>query len=256
MQFYPLKNNKIDDRQDREVFHLKHFDVLQHGGAMKVGTDSFMLGTMATVMPGAALDIGCGTGILSLMIAQREPKLSSIVGIDINTEAVTLASENFSISKWANRLSAVHSRAQDYSLPSETKFDLIISNPPFYQEGFLPKNETKRLNKHTIGLSFSSLLSSVGRLLSNTGQFSTIIPANAVTDFVNLAVAEGLFLNRKVDIYSRPNQDPMRNILEFKRDETDHIQQSELTLRDETGQFYSKEYLILTKEFHRDVSNM
>lgn len=256
MQFYVLKNNKNDDRQDPEIFHLKHFDVLQDGGVMKVGTDSFVLGTLATVVPGKVLDIGCGTGILSLMLAQRQPNLFNIVGIDILIEAVELASENFSRSRWSSRLSAVHSRAQDYSLQDGEQFDLIISNPPFYKDGFLPKDKTKRSNKHTVELSFVSLLSAVGNLLSDQGRFSTIIPANAADDFIDIALSEGLFPDRRVEIFSRPNMTAIRNILEFTRVEPEEMQNDELILRNESGQSYSREYLFLTKEFHRDISKM
>ena len=256
MQFYGLKNNKIDDRRNPDVFHLKHFDVLQHSGAMKVGTDAFLLGTLATVVPGTALDIGCGTGILALMLTQREPNLSNVVGIDINSEAVTLASNNFSSSKWSSRLSVIHSSVQNYRVQASTKFDLIISNPPFYKEGFLPKDKTKKINKHTVELSFLNLLSAVGSLLNSKGRFSTITPANAVTEFVNTAVAEGLFLNRKIEIYSRPKQASIRNVMEFIKEEPNYIEYSELIIRNESGQSYSKEYLNLTKDFHRDVTSM
>jgi tRNA1Val (adenine37-N6)-methyltransferase len=256
VQFYALKNNKNDDRQAPEIFHLKHFDVLQHGGVMKVGTDSFILGALATVLPGKALDIGCGTGILALMLAQRQPALSNIVGIDILREAIDLASENFSRSRWSSRLSAVHSRAQDYSLRDREKFDLIISNPPFYKDGFLPKDRTKRSNKHTVELSFASLLSAVGNLLSDKGRFSTIIPANITEEFIDTALSEDLFLDRRVEIFSRPNMAAVRNVLEFTRDDSEQMQYGELILRDESGQSYSKEYLYLTREFHRDISKM
>ena len=246
-----MKNKKIDDQLTPEVFRLKHFDILQHIGVMKVGTDSFLLGALVSVVPGTALDIGCGTGILALMLAQREPDLSYIVGIDINKEAISLATKNFRNSKWSKRLTTVHSKVQDYSLQKTTKFNLIISNPPFYTDGYLPPDKIKRLNKHTIELSFLNLLSAVTNLLGDEGHFSTIIPAEVVKEFVDIASDNDLFLYRKVEIYSRPDQLAVRNVLEFARIEVEN-----LILRGKTGSSYSKAYLNLTKEFHLDVSSM
>lgn len=223
---------------------------------MKVGTDAILLGSSVTLVTGNALDIGCGTGILALMLAQRGPQLCNIVGIDINKTAVTLAMQNFSSSKWSDRLSAVFSSVQNYSLQKKEKYDLIIANPPFYSLGPLPKDKTKQLNKHNVRLSVEELLSATSNLLKREGRFSTIMPAAVYPQFTKKAAIAGLTLVRSIEVLSRPDRTAIRYVLEFIKGKNEEVEFDRVVLRGAVGPLYTKQYLRLTRDFYADISKM
>lgn len=157
-----------------------------------------------------ALEVGCGTGLISLMLAQR---FSSAVfdALDINTKAVEIAGQNFSNSPFANRLNVVEINYNDFE--SVEKYDLIVSNPPYFESD----SSKDLIARHQVLLSFQQLIYKSARLISDTGILSVIIPCDDAENFITIAEDNNLHLIRKIDIYGIKGGKLKRNILEFSR---------------------------------------
>ncbi|WP_392436896.1 tRNA1(Val) (adenine(37)-N6)-methyltransferase [Cruoricaptor ignavus] len=226
-----------------EVFRLQQFSVKQSAEVFRVGTDAMLLGAMADV-PGkiSALEIGTGTGIISLILAQRNPQLE-ILAIDIDENAANLAEENFRNSVFSDRLSV---QQTDFNIFNpEEKFDLIISNPPFFDENISAKDKIAR---QKVALSFEDLIFKSAVLLREEGVFSVIIPSADSQNFIDLAKNCKLHLIHKINIFGIEGGSLRRNILEFS------LAKKEISERDFTiekrPRIYSPEYLELTKDLH------
>jgi len=213
---------------------------------MKVGTDGVLLGAWSATTEGNMLDIGTGTGLIAIMLAQRS-KTGSIDAIEVETEAYHQAKENIAACNWKNRISAHHIPIQNY-LPTN-KYNLIISNPPFFLASTKAPNQERNTARHTDTLSFDDLIASVIRLLHSDGIFSLILPINEAELFTDLATIQQLFLNRKCIIKPNPTKPAKRVLMEFSFSKTD-ILFEELTIETDTRHHYTKEYISLTKEFY------
>ena len=224
-------------------FKFKQFEIQQSADVFRVGTDGVLLGALANVdLAGNVLEIGTGTGLVSLMLAQRNPE-ANFLGIDINEEAVNLTGINFENSPFESRLKNIF---QDFkTFETEEKFDCIVSNPPYFEESGSDKDKIAR---QTVELSFQQLISKSSQLLSANGIFSVIIPFEVGGSFIEIAEENQLFLNRKINIYGIENSKVKRLILEFSLyektpDESDFI-------IEKSPRKYSDQYFELTKEFH------
>ena len=249
-------------------FRFKQFTVRHDRCAMKVGTDGVLLGAWASpilneewakateVMEQGAiaphlniLDVGTGSGLIALMLAQRFPN-SYIEGIDIDDASILQATENVAESAFCERI--VISK-RDYSDIEQfcNKYDLIVSNPPFYKENTLGGNTARDTARHTSFLSFETLISNTSKLLLPSGIFCVIIPYQSAADFISICVQEKLYLTRRMDIKSTPQKPPNRTMLAFSpmggynNKEATKI----LTLYDDGNQ-RSKEYSAMTKDFY------
>lgn len=176
------------------MFRFKQFAVRQDRCPMKVGTDGVLLGAWAEVRPGdrRMLDVGTGTGLIALMLAQRSA--AWITAVDIDVECATQAAENFAASPWADRLDAVSVAVQRYD-PVE-KFDLIVSNPPYYVDSLLSPDEGRNTARHAAGLPFGELAAAVVRLLAPGGRFALVLPPVEMQRFRSAARAA---LSRSLD---------------------------------------------------------
>ncbi|NMR35388.1 methyltransferase [Chryseobacterium aquaticum] len=224
-------------------FKFKQFEIQQSADVFRVGTDGVLLGALANVdLARNVLEIGTGTGLVSLMLAQRNSE-ANFLGIDINEEAVNLTKINFENSPFKLRLKNIF---QDFkTFESEEKFDCIVSNPPYFEESGSDKDKIAR---QTVELSFQQLISKSSQLLSANGIFSVIIPFEIGESFIEITRESQLFLNRKINIYGIKNSKVKRLILEFSLhertlDEFDFI-------IEKSPRKYSDQYLELTKEFH------
>ncbi|MDV2448425.1 tRNA (adenine-N(6)-)-methyltransferase [Elizabethkingia anophelis] len=223
-------------------FVFKQFGILQDKEVFRVGTDGVLLGALCNGEGVArALEVGCGTGLISLMLAQR---FSSAVfdALDINTKAVEIAGQNFSNSPFANRLNVVEINYNDFE--SVEKYDLIVSNPPYFESD----SSKDLIARHQVLLSFQQLIYKSARLISDTGILSVIIPCDDAENFITIAEDNNLHLIRKIDIYGIKGGKLKRNILEFSRKLSELVLE-ELVLEKEK-RIYSDEYRELTKDFH------
>ena len=168
------------------MFRFKQFAVRQDRCPMKVGTDGVLLGAWAEVRPGdrRMLDVGTGTGLIALMLAQRSA--ARITAVDVDAECATQAAENFAASPWADRLDAVAVAVQRYD-PVE-RFDLIVSNPPYYVDSLLSPDEGRNTARHAAGLPFGELAAAVVRLLAPGGRFALVLPPVEMQRFRSAAL--------------------------------------------------------------------
>ena len=193
-----------------EYFSFKHFRIRHDRCAMKVGTDGVLLGAWASVgAAGRILDIGCGSGLVALMAAQRSR--GRVVGVEIDEASARQASENAAASPFADRMEIVHADIRRFC-PREA-FDCVLSNPPFFAEALLPPDEARAAARHTNGLPFGELLAAACRLMAPRATFQLILPATAQPDFLGLATAAGLWLLRATSVVTVTGKAPKRVLL-------------------------------------------
>ncbi len=227
------------------IFRFKHFQVHQDHAALKVGTDSMVLGSLCHWdNPKRLLDIGTGTGVLALMCAQRF-NFKEIIGLEISEQALIDAEINAKANPFSAEMTIVNQAVQKYH-PLE-KFDAIISNPPFFENSQKNPNEHKSLARHTENLSFSELIQSIARLLSPEGKAWLIIPFESKESIIQLANSTDLFPANLITVFGKPNK-PTRIILSLSKQNSE-VRYSSICIRTENGN-YTDEYKVLTKEFH------
>lgn len=226
-----------------KTFTFKQFTIQQSKEVFRVGTDGVLLGALANIDNiFNVLEIGTGTGLISLMLAQRNPE-AKFFGIDINKQAADLTKINFENSPFSSRLENVHQDFKDFE--TWQKFDLIISNPPYFEAS---DSEKDKVARQTIELNFRQLITKSSKMLSEEGILSVIIPAEAGRYFIAIADENKMFLIRKINIKGIENSKVKRLILEFSLLKKD-LTESEFIIEKSPRQ-YSDQYLELTKEFH------
>ncbi len=234
------------------MFHFKQFSVKQNRSAMKISTDSVLLGAWTPLFsPLSVLDIGAGTGVISLMIAQRTEN-TLIDAVEIDSEAFTECSENFSNSEWTNRLQCYHKDIRDFSQESNKKYDLIISNPPFFTEKIFSKNKNRAIARFTENLPFEELLKSISLLLSEKGFFSVIIPFKEENIFTEKANSFSLFPSLITHIRGNFNSEIKRSLILFSFNKTENISFDEIII-EKQRHIYTEKYINLTKNFYLNL---
>ena len=233
-------------------FQFKEFTVHQDKTAMKIGTDGVLLGawTSITDFPDSILDIGSGTGVIALMLAQRTDAMT-VDAVELNENAYEQTVENFEKSDWGDRLFCYNASFQEFAeelAEEEESYDLIVSNPPFYTDEFETKDNARNEARFTSSLSFEELLKGVSNLLAENGVFATIIPFKEEENFVALASSLGLHLNRVCRVKGNSNAEVKRSLLEFSNGKKDLVSE-ELTIEKERHQ-YTDAYINLTKDFY------
>lgn len=183
---------------------------------MKIGTDSVLLGAWTSVAqnPTSILDIGAGTGIIALQMAQRSNS-EIIDAIEIDTDAFEQCVENFENSPWRDRLFCYHAALDEFTEEIEDKYDLIVSNPPFHSEDYKTPNSQRDTARFTDALPFDQLIDNVSSLLSEQGIFSVIIPKKAEAQFVTLAIKMGLYPQRICHVHGTTKSEAKRSLIEF-----------------------------------------
>lgn len=180
---------------------------------MKVGTDGVLIGAWADVEGDSRiLDLGTGSGLIALMLAQRNSE-AEILALDIDEQAAAQAHRNFELSPWAERLRVVHSNIVDYS--QECKFDHIVSNPPYFVDSLHSPDAARTAARHTSSLDFEQIISSAERLLEPGGRLSVILPTDVASLFRRVAF-ERLWLTRQLDIVTKQGEAPRRTMMEFR----------------------------------------
>ena len=267
-----------------EGFQFKQFFVAHDRCAMKVGTDGVLLGAWAEPnhvplghLPCTILDVGTGSGLIALMLAQRlqTSPLSSpkerekgfrIDAIDIDEAAVEQAAENFAASPWPDRLHAWLSSIQEWQMvngkcPNGKWYDLIVSNPPYFRNSLKNPDKARGLARHTDTLSYTELLHHSARLLREEGRLCLILPAEAEEEVCALAAQEGFVLTRVTRVYSKVSKPARRVLLAFEkskhrytdiptcRDSENPVSEDTLVLEDDQGG-RSAAYREITKDFY------
>ena len=228
------------------IFKFKYFQIHQENAALKVGTDSMLLGSLCNWNnPKRLLDIGTGTGVLALMCAQRFA-WDEVIGLEISEPAFKDARINAANNPFPSEIKLINQAVQEYS-PAEG-FDAIISNPPFFENSSKNPNEQKSLARHTDSLSFTELIQSISRLLTNTGKAWIIVPFESKESIIQLATEYDLFPADLITIFGKPGK-PARMILSFSKVQQE-VLSSSLCIRTENNGAYTKEYKVLTKDFH------
>lgn len=232
-----------------ETFQFKQFSIVHDRCAMKVGTDAVLLGAWAPISPSikSILDIGSGSGILALMLAQRS-NAELIDGLEIDKESYEQCVINFKTSPWADRLFCYHASLKEYSNEIYTKYDLIISNPPFYNDTYTTKDKSRNTARFESAMPFIELLESIRNLLSNNGYFCVIIPYEFEANFINLANIKMLYCNKLLRVRGKKNGDIKRSLMMFSF-EKKLVKIDEIYLEKKRHN-YSKAYIDLTKEFY------
>ena len=241
------------------VFKFKRFEVVNERSAMKVNTDGVLLGALMTILPTdrTLLDIGTGTGTIALMAAQRlfscgichadRSAENRVDAIDIDEASAEEAAANFRNSPWSEVLHAYHTSLDDFA--SDRKYDLVFSNPPYFEDSLNAPEERRNNARHTsTGLSYREILDFASQSLTDNGRVAFVLPAETEAALCRHARMNGLHLFRIVRVRTVPRKAPSRIIAEFSRMRKDTSEDTVLTIQNEGK--YTEEYLSLMRDFY------
>ena len=228
-------------------FQFKQFRIEQEKSALKVGTDGVLLGAWCSVHGATRiLDVGTGTGLIALMLAQRSE--AEISAIEINEDACKDALNNFQKSPWADRLKLISADFNHFCNDRSAYYDLIVSNPPYFKKSLISADSAASVARHDVSLSFLQLIGGSKRLLTEKGRLAVILPVKAFDDFRETARLTGFYLYRKTLVIPKIGKAPKRVLLEFSVSAVYPIF-DELVILLERDK-YSDGYAELTKEFY------
>ena len=237
-------------QDNRELFKFKQFEVNQAGCAMKINTDGVLIAAMSKHdVPNKILDIGTGTGLLALMVAQRNLN-AGIDAVELDQDAFSQAVDNVKDSPFFDKINLINSSIQDFSLTYQ--YDCIITNPPFFQSGLLSPKAKKNQAHHATSLSFDELLYSLNRLVAADGRFNILLPVDEAAIFSAKALESEWFLARKLTLYHDKNKNPFRQLMTFKRKHLTENQtfDEKLFIYEEDGKRYDSRFKQLMKDFY------
>lgn len=231
-------------------FAFKKFTIKQDKCAMKVGTDAVLLG--AWVIPNGSktiLDIGTGTGVISLMLAQKTN--AAIVAIDIDKDSTEQAAVNVAESDFRDRVEVKHLSFQELARTTESKFDLIVTNPPYFIDSLKNQEDNSRKTaRHNDHLPFEDLIGGVKKLLNDKGKFCLILPKNEAAIFRKIAEQKGLYLSKLLRIRTRADKESeKRHLMQFEFKETE-FSESTLVLEENESGSYTAAYKEFTKDYY------
>lgn len=229
-------------------FNFKRFTINQDRCSMKVGTDGVLLGAWAMVEGDGVniLDIGAGSGIVSLIVAQRN-ETAFVDAIDIEEAAVEQTADNFELSPWGNRLRTINTSLQDYR--PDKKYRYIISNPPYFINS-LKAEGGRATARHTDTLSYEELVDGVLRLLDEDGTFTGIFPYVESNIFVAFAASKGLFCKKRMEVRGLAHKPVKRVLLQMSRQRVDDLPIDTLIIENGERHSYTDKYIELTKDYY------
>lgn len=229
-------------------FRFKQFAVDDSAVAMKTGTDSVLLGAWAPVpKTGFVVDIGCGSGIISLMIAQRTK--GKIVGVEIDRDAAAQAIINVAKSPWPDQITIIHKGFQEYATVAAKQFDLVVSNPPWFEKDLASPNKQRSVARTGASFSFLQLLQGAWKLLLHNGMFAVIIPEKSLSLFHYHATAEGFMLEKKTLVKDRAHVSPKRVLLAYRNSFPEKVTHDTIVLKCDDGTRHPS-FHALTKDFY------
>ncbi len=234
-------------------FAFKQFKINQDKTAMKVGTDGVLLGAWIDVTNAqTALDIGTGTGLIALMMVQRNSRLG-VDAIDIDESACEQAEENFDSSLWRERLTVKHQSLKQYAAETGCKYDVIVCNPPYFTNGVKAGDEKRRIARHTDELTVDELFEQSSILLNDSGRLNLVYPHAGFESLVLTAGKHGL--HPEVVVHVRPiaGKDFVRVLICFSKSDSSNIKESELTIETDRRHYYTEEFKRLVADFYLNV---
>lgn len=237
-----------------DTFIFKQFAITQTRSAMKVGTDGVLLGAWVSLIgtERLVLDVGTGTGLIALMIAQRSTSRAGIEGVEIEQAAAYEAAQNAKNSPWSNRLSIENVDFQSFAASKTERdqlYDLVVSNPPYFNGSYKSQIVERTAARHSELLNSDDLISGVVSVLNpDGGRFAAIFPYQNAAIFIAKAASSGLFCNRIMEIYSKPSSGIKRIMAEFSFSKRLLVSEK-LTILDSSGE-YSDQFRALTREFY------
>ncbi len=232
------------------LFQFKQFAVKQDQCAMKIGTDGVLLGAWSPIdnNPKLVLDIGTGTGIIALMLAQRSDA-EQIDALEIDENAYEQAVDNFENAPWGDKMFCYHAGLDEFVEEPEDEYDLIVSNPPFYSEDYRSENEQRDLARFQEAMPFEDLIDAAALLLSENGIFSVIIPYKEEERFIDMCAEVELFPIKVTRVKGSHKTQIVRSLLAFKRYELAVLVADELVIEINRHE-YTDDYIELTKAFY------
>ncbi len=232
------------------MFQFKQFSVHQEQSAMKIGTDGVLLGAWTPIdnNPKSILDIGTGTGIIALMLAQRS-NAEQIDALEIDEKAYEQATDNFENSVWSDRLFCFHASLDEFIDEPEQEYDLIVCNPPFYSEDYKTSDAQRNIARFQDAMPFEDLVEAADLLLSENGIFAVIIPYKEEQNFIDLCAEMELFPIKITRVKGSPTTPIVRSLLAFRRFEMSVLTFDELVIEINRHE-YTNEYIELTKDFY------
>lgn len=230
-------------------FQFKQFTIEQDRCAMKIGTDGVLLGAWVSIKnnPFAVLDIGAGTGIIALQLAQRS-NAEMIDALEIDENAFEQCVDNFENSAWSDRLFCYHASLEEFVEEVDDKYDIIISNPPFYTEDFKTADESRDVARFNDALPFNELIDSASHLLSDKGVFAVIIPRKEEENFIKMASEVNLFPSRICRVRGNETSEEKRSLLEFSFEEK--AAKLENIILENSRHDYTEDYKNIVQEFY------
>ena len=248
-----------------DFFSFKRFTIHQDRCAMKVGTDGVLLGVLAPVIIGEnnlsvaenpesqlkILDIGTGTGLVAIMLAQRTGGKAQISAVEIDADAAEQAKDNISKTPW--QIDVYNKSIQDFSSESATKFDLIVSNPPYFINSLKAPDKSRNTARHTDELSFQDLVHCVSKLLSDEGKFSVIIPYSSEKEFISIAKEEDLHEEAIVHVIPKVGKEIKRSVITFCKCDNKNVcntNVTQLVIETENRHCYTDDFKCLTADFY------
>jgi tRNA1Val (adenine37-N6)-methyltransferase len=237
-----------------EVFKFKKFSVYQDQCLMKLGTDSVLLGAWtSSIGPEKVLDIGTGTGVIALIIAQNNPE-AIVDGIEIDADSAAQAEMNFNQSPFKSRLKVIHDAIQSYSEIHDGIYDLLVCNPPFFTGGTLSEVNGRNAARHTVKLPHAELIHAARKLLHEEGRLNLILPYIEGLRFEELAKSYGFYAKKITEVITRPNKPIERLLMSFSKQEG-VIEKDSITIQKDSPlrNDWSEEYKSLTQDFYLNL---
>lgn len=231
-------------------FQFKQFTVWHDKCAMKVGTDGVLLGAWTSVQNAhKILDVGTGTGLVALMLAQRSLPDADIVALEIDETAAGQARENVTRSPWKERVEVVQADFRDYQ--SLDKFDVIVSNPPYFVDSLECPDQQRNAARHNDSLAYEELLEGVAGLLAEDGAFTIVIPVDVADRVKMIAAVKNLYALRQLNVITKPGGVPKRTLVTFTFSNQECVVEELLT--ELARHQYSEEYIALTQEYYLNM---
>lgn len=232
-------------------FQFKQFTIFQDKCAMKVGTDGVLLGAWANITSARTiLDVGTGTGLIALMLAQRNLR-AKITAIDVDKNAVEQATENVRNAIFSDRITVKEISFQKLALTDNTQFDAIVSNPPYFADSLLPPDKQRSQARHAVSLSLEELLDNAKTCLAENGRLSLILPVDRESELQNIAYEKEFYIHRKTMVKPLPHNPPKRMLVELSEKQSKTLL-SELVI-EEARHRYTADFIALVKDFYLNL---